>query len=100
MVLGANGQDGSYLVDCLLRKGHSVIGVGRQPSPLYQIHDDRFQYIGLDVSDPKNMDRRIILVSLRFRVPCRGDPWFFWIRVRSGLAKYDGGERRFCFRRA
>jgi GDPmannose 4,6-dehydratase len=55
MVLGANGQDGSYLVDCLLRKGHNVIGIGRQPSYLYQINNNKFQYVCLDVSDPNNL---------------------------------------------
>ena len=49
MVLGANGQDGSYLVDCLLNRGHHVIGVGRRPSSLYQVNDSRFQYISVDV---------------------------------------------------
>ena len=30
MVLGSNGQDGSYLVEHLLRRGYSVIGLSRQ----------------------------------------------------------------------
>jgi GDPmannose 4,6-dehydratase len=52
MVLGANGQDGSYLVDCLLNRGHHVVGIGRNPSSLYQVDHARFQYISLDVGVP------------------------------------------------
>ncbi|WP_141701620.1 GDP-mannose 4,6-dehydratase, partial [Methyloceanibacter marginalis] len=31
LVLGANGQDGSYLAETLLARGHEVVGVGRGP---------------------------------------------------------------------
>ena len=30
LVLGSNGQDGSFLVEHLLRRGYSVIGLSRQ----------------------------------------------------------------------
>ena len=52
MVLGANGQDGSYLVECLLKLGHHVVGIGRRPTPLYVVDHARFQYVCLDVGAP------------------------------------------------
>jgi GDPmannose 4,6-dehydratase len=53
MVLGANGQDGSYLVECLLNRGHHVVGIGRSPTPLYQVEHARFQYVSSDVGVPR-----------------------------------------------
>jgi GDPmannose 4,6-dehydratase len=52
MVLGANGQDGSYLVDCLLNRGHHVVGIGRSPSSFYIVDHARFRYVSLDVGVP------------------------------------------------
>src|SRR5258708_20440498 len=52
MVLGANGQDGSYLVDCLLNRGHHVVGIGRRPRPFYEVDHVRFQYVSIDVGVP------------------------------------------------
>lgn len=49
LVLGTNGQDGSYLADSLLRRGHVVIGVGRQDAPSYDFGSKRFEYISLDI---------------------------------------------------
>lgn len=43
LILGVNGQDGSYLAESLLRRGHEVVGIGRDagsrhvpPSPVYR----------------------------------------------------------------
>src|SRR5258708_1211850 len=52
MVLGANGQDGSYLVDCLLNRWHHVVGIGRRPRPFYKVDDVRFQYVSIDGGVP------------------------------------------------
>lgn len=56
LVLGANGQDGSYLVDHLLATGWDVIGVGRQPSSYRGREvEDHFQYISSDISDQRSV---------------------------------------------
>src|SRR5258708_5672173 len=58
MVLGANGQDGSYLVDCLLNRGHHVVGIGRRPRPFYEVDHVRFQYVSIDVGVPNALAER------------------------------------------
>ena len=35
LVLGVNGQDGSYLAENLLARGVNVVGVGRQANSLW-----------------------------------------------------------------
>ena len=50
LVLGVNGQDGSYLAEELLERGHDVVGVGRLPASRYVRHP-RFRYVQLDISD-------------------------------------------------
>lgn len=57
VVLGANGQDGSYLCEMLARKGHQVIGVGRQPSYRHPLPTGRFLYEATDLRDAEAIDR-------------------------------------------
>ena len=49
LVLGCNGQDGSYLVEHLLRRGYDVAGVSRQQHPLYKASMAPLRYISLDL---------------------------------------------------
>ncbi|MDQ2082192.1 GDP-mannose 4,6-dehydratase [Xanthobacteraceae bacterium Astr-EGSB] len=63
LVLGANGQDGSYLVEALLRRGHEVVGVGREPSSRHSLQESRFSYLELDLCDIPHL--RDLLSSLR-----------------------------------
>lgn len=52
LVLGANGQDGSYLVERLLARGHRVVGVGRQALPRPDAPDvPEYDYRPLDLND-------------------------------------------------
>ncbi|MES1991056.1 MAG: GDP-mannose 4,6-dehydratase [Pseudomonadota bacterium] len=51
LVLGVNGQDGSYLAESLLRRGHFVTGVGRDAQCRYVAASDRFRYVALDLRD-------------------------------------------------
>jgi len=51
LVLGVNGQDGSYLAEVLLARGWDVIGVGRQPGSCWLPEMDRFAYHALDLTD-------------------------------------------------
>jgi GDPmannose 4,6-dehydratase len=48
LVLGANGQDGRFLVRSLLARGYEVVGAGRQPGPAEAPHP-RFGYRRLDL---------------------------------------------------
>jgi GDPmannose 4,6-dehydratase len=47
LVLGCNGQDGSFLVEHLLRRGYEVTGVSRQERP--RCNAGRFNYVALDL---------------------------------------------------
>lgn len=51
LVLGANGQDGSYLVERELEKGKLVLGVGRQSSSRWVSPSTQFEYRSLDLSN-------------------------------------------------
>jgi len=51
MVLGVNGQDGSYLAERLLKKGWEVIGIGRQPESRWLPSVHGFSYHALDLSN-------------------------------------------------
>jgi len=54
LVLGANGQDGSYLVDHLLASGWDVAGVGRQhASRRGADFESNYQYIQADIADQR-----------------------------------------------
>ncbi|MFN3077959.1 MAG: GDP-mannose 4,6-dehydratase, partial [Alphaproteobacteria bacterium] len=53
LVLGVNGQDGSYLAEALLRRGYEVAGCGRQAQSRYlpESTTARFRYHRLDLTD-------------------------------------------------
>lgn len=49
LVLGMNGQDGSFLAEGLLSRGYNVVGVDRQKSSKYHIENSNFCYKELDL---------------------------------------------------
>ena len=51
LVLGVNGQDGSYLAESMLARGYDVVGVGRQPASRYVPLGPRFRYVSLNLTD-------------------------------------------------
>lgn len=51
LVLGVNGQDGSYVAESLLRRGHKVVGVGRDVASRYVSGVPNFRYVNLDLRD-------------------------------------------------
>ena len=51
LVLGANGQDGSYLCGLLAASGAEVIGVGRQRNAKYDEANELYDYRQLDLRD-------------------------------------------------
>lgn len=50
LVLGVNGQDGSYLTEVLLESGHAVTGVALQSESRW-VDAARFNYVQLDSAD-------------------------------------------------
>src|SRR5262245_40530288 len=57
LVLGVNGQDGSYLAEILLSRGHQVVGVGRQPNSRYIQPCQNFRYVPTDIGDETALTR-------------------------------------------
>lgn len=51
LVLGVNGQDGSYLAERLIARGYGVVGIAQQPQSRYVRNSDRFRYHALDLED-------------------------------------------------
>ena len=51
LVLGVNGQDGSYLAELLVRRGYLVSGIGRQLQSRYTPVGPLFYYTNLDLAD-------------------------------------------------
>ena len=52
LVLGVNGQDGSYLAETLLAKGYRVVWVGRQQESRWVDPErDNFEYVKCDLMD-------------------------------------------------
>jgi GDPmannose 4,6-dehydratase len=58
LVLGVDGQDGSYLAEHLLDRGRAVVGVGRREAPRY-VEQGRsgFTYVSMDLTDLDGLDR-------------------------------------------
>jgi GDPmannose 4,6-dehydratase len=63
LVLGVNGQDGSYLAERLLERGYTVIGVGRQAESRYAKAGDRFRYESLDLEDVAALENLLVRVD-------------------------------------
>lgn len=59
LILGVNGQDGSFMAEAMLRRGHHVTGVGRDPVSRYVEPSDRFRYLPLDLRDEKALVRAV-----------------------------------------
>jgi GDPmannose 4,6-dehydratase len=60
LVLGANGQDGSYLVEALLGLGADVVGVGRNKTSRYVRERLGYRYVCLDLSRPNELERLLV----------------------------------------
>jgi GDPmannose 4,6-dehydratase len=56
LVLGVNGQDGSYLAQALLQRNDQVVGVGRQPNSRYLHDHPRFTYATADLADERQLE--------------------------------------------
>jgi len=54
LILGVNGQDGSYLADALLARGHEVVGVGRDGDSAYVRTEPTFRYVSADLRDTES----------------------------------------------
>jgi hypothetical protein len=55
LVLGVNGQDGSYLAEILIERGYQVTGAARQAVSRW-VDPGHFRYVALDVADAPALD--------------------------------------------
>jgi len=55
LVLGVNGQDGSYLAESLIARGRRVTGVGRQEFSRYIKESEYFSYRKLDITNTQEL---------------------------------------------
>ena len=55
LVLGVNGQDGSYLSEILIERRYQVTGAARQAVSRW-VDPGRFRYVALDVADASALD--------------------------------------------
>ncbi|HEY5225660.1 MAG TPA: GDP-mannose 4,6-dehydratase [Methylovirgula sp.] len=55
LVLGVNGQDGSYIAEVLIERGYDVTGIARQATSRW-IDPKRFRYRTLDIADAGALD--------------------------------------------
>lgn len=60
VVLGANGQDGSYLCEHAIQAGKSVLAIGRQSNARYPIDSDRYCYRQIDLCDDKALAQALV----------------------------------------
>ena len=57
LVLGVDGQDGSYLAGHLMRRGYAVTGIGRRSAPRYVAPGPQFDYVKQDLADAAGLER-------------------------------------------
>jgi GDPmannose 4,6-dehydratase len=57
LVIGVNGQDGSYLAQHLKTRNWTVVGVGRQSSPRNEVADYLYAYCPIDIADTISFQR-------------------------------------------
>jgi GDPmannose 4,6-dehydratase len=59
LILGVNGQDGSYLAEILIERGYQVTGAGRQGASRW-VDPGRFRYVKLDITDASALDALLV----------------------------------------
>lgn len=55
LVIGANGQDGGFLVGHLLRKNYAVMGIGRQACSRYVFDSPNYSYCQADLNETETL---------------------------------------------
>jgi GDPmannose 4,6-dehydratase len=69
VVLGCNGQDGTFLCRRLLRAGKGyVVGVGRQERPRESYDPSRFRYFSINLTGQSNALREVLTVARPQRI--------------------------------
>lgn len=59
LVIGVNGQDGSYLAQHLRARNWNVVGIGRQSRPRIEVANYLSTYYQIDIADTKSFQRCI-----------------------------------------
>lgn len=80
LILGVNGQDGSYLAEALLQRGYEVHGIGRGVESRHVRPSPKYHYIALDL---RNADA---LVEIMRRV---GPSHVFHVAAVHGAAGFQ-----------
>lgn len=60
LVLGVNGQDGSYTAEHLLSRGYEVIGIGRQTESNWVNSSSQFTYHSMDLRDTGEFSKALL----------------------------------------
>ena len=63
LVLGVNGQDGSFLAEILLSKGYSVVGIGKQKCSKWIAESSCFKYKQLDLSKTHDFKSSLEIIN-------------------------------------
>jgi len=63
LVLGVNGQDGSYIAESQVKLGNYVYGVGKQDTSRWVLPSNNFEYIKLDLLNLDEFAKLLILLS-------------------------------------
>tara|TARA_R110002074_G_C12551216_1_gene666595 strand:- start:3665 stop:4636 length:972 start_codon:yes stop_codon:yes gene_type:complete len=66
IVLGANGQDGSYVAETLLARGHRVVGLGRDAQARHIAPSAQYRYVQCDLRDTAALNRLLSEVKPDF----------------------------------
>jgi GDPmannose 4,6-dehydratase len=83
LVIGVNGQDGSYLAEALLQRGHEVLGCGRGEMSRYVKPVPGFTYEKVDLRD---------LASLEVLLQCWELDFAFHFAAVHGAAGFEYEE--------
>jgi GDPmannose 4,6-dehydratase len=63
LVLGCNGQDGSYLIEHLTRRDYEVSGISRQNDLKYAVESKSIRYISLDLRQPQSLAKALVDIA-------------------------------------
>lgn len=97
LILGVNGQDGSYLAEELLDRGDDLTGVGRQTVSRW-VNPNRFRYVPLDIADYAALDDLLDALRPERILSPSGFAWAGRLCLRSYLARGAGRESRHASR--
>ena len=91
LITGVTGQDGAYLSQLLLQKGHRVIGMVRR-SASSDVVGERLRWLGI-IDDIELVDGNLVDLSSMIRLLQRTEPDEIYISGRRALWRPHGINR-------